>query len=381
MFHNIINSILTIFYYKDCNTLVRKYKLLIGLIYIKEIFAPYKLSFRLLGIEIFSLQYFGYKYLLKCIFFKIKFGYADKLKAKDLLLKTKSIYKLEFDDIYALFCPTGELYITLNLLQELIKKNKSQKPLIVCRKNFERNICKIFCPEIPCIVLPNSIGSIYKKSSFVIGKHKIFYYFVTEHYLKQDKLINSCGEHYYSYIIKDLGLSEDQINFKYPYITKETEKEIQNYQKVINLNNFVMIFPEAVTCSKLPKKFWIVLCDKLSQKGYDIFTNITDMRNYIPHTKAFCLNHQETLALAQKAKAIIGLRCGMLELLTQYDVPMYCIYNHLPPRPTLLPMSAENVLSGFTLKKLPNVNVNNIFEYNAENYSEDELINLILKKV
>lgn len=73
--------------------------------------------------------------------------------------------------------------------------------------------------------------------------------------------------------------------------------------------------------------------------------------------------------LCSKAKAIISLRSGLAEFLTEANVPTYILYSKLKNRTPEEQMSASKVLKGFTLSKLPNYK-NIVKEYIINNQND-----------
>lgn len=141
-------------------------------------------------------------------------------------------------------------------------------------------------------------------------------------------------------------------------------------------NNFIIITPDAVTLNPLGQYFWTELCKNLNNLGFKIFLNVESRKDTIPAEgiiSAF-LTIEETYELAKYAKAVIGLRSGLLEILsTTSQVPTFAIYNSyrewLPNK-----MSPQEAIKGFTLKSLPNIQPEKIYEYCWNEYSPDELI-------
>lgn len=62
---------------------------------------------------------------------------------------------------------------------------------------------------------------------------------------------------------------------------------------------------------------------------------------------------QEAFVIAQHAHAVIGLRSGLLDLLSMTGTPIHAIYTSFKKRIDFPPMSAEHVKTGFDLEKLP----------------------------
>lgn len=91
--------------------------------------------------------------------------------------------------------------------------------------------------------------------------------------------------------------------------------------------------------------------------------------------KTCFLTLEEAFYLASLSKGVIGLRSGIFELLAYIkNIPIVSIYTKFGQRGNFKEMASEKVLTGFTLTKLPNVNVNNLFEYDINKISERNLL-------
>ena len=117
----------------------------------------------------------------------------------------------------------------------------------------------------------------------------------------------------------------------------------------LNLENFVYIAPDASSCElENSKEYWVNIAERF--KDFDIFWNTTKSA---PEGAKHCnLKVAEAFALAKHAKKIIALRSGFSELLTQTGVPIEIIYTKFR-RSMINDISADLVLKGFSLKKLP----------------------------
>lgn len=83
----------------------------------------------------------------------------------------------------------------------------------------------------------------------------------------------------------------------------------------------------------------------------------------------------------QKSKKIISLRSGLTEFLVQTNIPVDVLYTKFRNRHFYDDMSVEQVMSGFSIRKLYNVNPKLINEYNFQNYARQDLINEITKNM
>lgn len=75
----------------------------------------------------------------------------------------------------------------------------------------------------------------------------------------------------------------------------------------------------------MEKDFWDNLCEKLKNQGYEVFCNSMDFKNLIKDSTSTFLTYEEAIELAKYATAIIGLRSGFLECLSQNNVPLIAL--------------------------------------------------------
>ena len=339
---------------KSDNKSVKKYYLL-GLLYCKEIIATLEKEIRLFGFSIYR------KKLPEIARYKVLADYLQQIK-----VNKRYVYNLSG-------CPSGELYIILNLFREIIKDKNEEDILLVVDKEFKYNLCKLYEPNIGCLVLNNINLYFYSADYYSDDRCEIRSYFTVEHYLNQDILINTSGEHYYSYILKDLGLC-GVYSFRLPGTSQSIKLKIKDYIKRNNLGKFIIIAPEVNTSAPLSRDFWENIIKELKSKGYKIFLNITKLENYIEGCVIDKFSYEEIIELAKHSRGIIGLRSGLIEILSIIGVPKFIIYQRFLKRGCFKAMESENVLSGFTLTKLPNADVRNLFEYDINKISERDLL-------
>lgn len=313
------------------------------------------------------------------------FGFSVYKKHSTDNLKYKSLYrilsknKLNIHKHVFIFngSPSGELYIVLNLINQIIKSISDNEILFVVDKNFKRNLCKLYFPNIK-YYLNKKLNLFIKKKSIFKYKGVTFYsIFTTSHYLKQDLKINKENIHYYDCIYKDLGVNRVS-KFSLPNISETVQMKIKTYIEKNNLENFVIISPEANTSHTLNRDFWNELCVRLKDRKYNVFLNIMKMENYIDDCYVNFFKYEELIEFAKYSKGLIGLRSGLIEILSTLDIPIHCLYSPFPKRGELQAMSSKKALIGFSLKKLPSVNLNKIYEYDTMLYSDEKLLNSIL---
>ena len=124
----------------------------------------------------------------------------------------------------------------------------------------------------------------------------------------------------------------------------------------------------------MEKDFWDNLTAKLKSLGYEVFCNAMEFKNLADGSTSTFLTYEESIELAKYAKAIIGMRSGFLECLSQNNVPLIALYTDFPERPGFKRLKSDKVLSGFSIAKLPKVNTEKLFEYDVNKYKKQELI-------
>ena len=107
-----------------------------------------------------------------------------------------------------------------------------------------------------------------------------------------------------------------------------------------------------------------------------------EFKNLADDSTSTFLTYEESIELAKYAKAIIGMRSGFLECLSQNNVPLVALYTDFPERPGFKRLKSDKVLSGFSIAELPNVNKDLLFEYDVSAFTnEDEIIESILLNI
>lgn len=286
--------------------------------------------------------------------------------------KTKYIkyFDKKYDDIYVITANSGESFLFLTyVFDALCKKMKSANPLIVATKKYHTELIKMICPNVPYIYI-KAMDMTVKNLMFKVDKFRIFSIFPHEYFLgiEVDIKKNEPGSvHYFNSMLKYFGLEEADLTTHKIDISREFEDSMLKKVKALNLNlsNFIFLAPEASSCKLLDSYFWKELIDNLSDLKFDIFVNLTDTKFDLCLTnyKTCYLSTAEAFALAKRAKKIVSLRSGFSEVLLQTGTPMYIIYNKFGNRRPFNDMSIKQVMSGFSLKKLPRSDNNFVYEY------------------
>lgn len=275
------------------------------------------------------------------------FPKSYEAKMLDEILKTTT---KAHDWIFLLRAGLGEAYLLNFMLDEILKNKKIKTPCFVCHRKSYKYLFELYFPNIPFYYIDIDIKRLFPMLTKRFIKYKGHNFNINPTTLKEvQKLFNDYEKNietrHYTDVIKEFN-KINNFSFKKPCFKKETETSLIKKTKNLNKNNFIFIINDANFVTKLPEKFWKELEESLKEKGYDVFINSQK------------LTISEAIMLADKAKAIIGLRCGFSELISTLNTKKYIIYttckhNNLP--------KLEQIL---TLKKYPFVNKETIFEYN-----------------
>lgn len=240
-----------------------------------------------------------------------------------------------------------------------VKNNKSKNPLLLATKPYHLQLIQALCPEIPHIFVN-------------IPEHKIpdFHYSFRTHSFRIftilpgtaffGKLLGFNKQHphnpinHFCFIISQLKIPLNDICPRKVCIPPQSEKSVlQKCAKInLNLKNFILLIPKANSIQLIDDEFWLKLITQLTQKGYDVFVNQAS-ENLLSGGgavyKTCDLDFLEIFTLAKKAKRIVGLRCGLLEFLTQTQTPMSILYNRTPTAT----YNAESALKAYSIAQYP----------------------------
>ena len=155
------------------------------------------------------------------------------------------------------------------------------------------------------------------------------------------------------------------VNIEPDLITKILDEAIN---KGLNINNFIYLCPEATSVKELSPIFWNELSGQLQKLGYDIYINKCNDKDRIKNVKSFRTNITETYILAQKAKYIIGMRSGLLEVLVSgKKIPTICLYN------------GDNRMKRNSIKRIKALDYNELIELDFD--KNEKVLDEIIKKV
>ena len=262
------------------------------------------------------------------------------------------------DHIYVLNANSGEIYLFFKyVFDKFLEKNNSKSPLIITSKKYHLEIVKMLCPEIPCLYLKNYYHNI-KGESYNIENFIFYKIFSHEHFLKveQEARTSNKKAHYLTAIFETLGLNANKVvPRKMQVIAQSEHAMLEKMNKIkLNLDNFIIISPEARSCELLEDSFWVNLINNLAQQGYDIFVNIVEDCVDLSGAKykSCSLSYSEAYALALRAKKIYSLRSGFTEFLLDTKCPMEVYYTKFRHNN----ITAEQIHNEYGLLSLPDIN-------------------------
>ena len=129
----------------------------------------------------------------------------------------------------------------------------------------------------------------------------------------------------------------------------------------VDLDKFAFFMTFARSQDLLPRSFWEEIEEKLKTVGLDVLYN------------SALFTMEEAYVLAEHSKAIISLRSGLNDVLSEIEVPQYIIYTHNRWHSDLQPM--------YNLKTFPWSAAEYITEYNTKKQSMEDVKRTILEKV
>ena len=292
----------------------------------------------------------------------------------------------DYDDIYILRANSGEIYLTLTyLIDTLIKRNGSKKPLLVATHKYHIDMIKMLCPEIPYVYIKKLRLKITAES-FNIDNFRFFLLFDSQHFkqVEMDIKQNELGtHHYFKSILTRLNMTDADINMRKAIVNIEDERSMLNKvaKTGLNINRFVFLAPQAQSCKLYDEDFWCLLINKLQEMGYDVFVNLVEddikLKGAIDFKTCY-LTFAEAFALARRSKKIVSLRSGFTEFLLQTNVPMDVLYTKFKHRHFFDDMDIYHVMSGFGITQIPFVDKSKIREFNMYEISQKTCIEKIM---
>lgn len=263
--------------------------------------------------------------------------------------------KIPADTDYFCFLATniGEFGLFLSLcFKNFIKQNNIKHPLFITNTKHSIALLNMFYPTSKILNAPSLPYQM--PDEFYINNIKSRYFFPIPYFQQVEKDITDKKTHFFESILNFLNLKQSKFDVNLPQIAGTYQQSAQRKLKSMGLINkkFVFIVPDANSCVDINKEFWNKLAKNLRNKGFEIIFNSSKIP--LP-TKSFLAKFslQEAFIVAQKAQAVIGLRSGLLDLLSMTGTPIHAIYTAFKNRKDFPPMPKEYVKIGFDLEKLP----------------------------
>lgn len=217
-------------------------------------------------------------------------------------------------------------------------------------------IFKMYAPEIPLFYCGK--GNFENDTADALDNH--FKILLSS---KDLEVMNLERKPFWTQYEKFLGVDFSKLDIK-PAVIEDSERKMA-MQKLkalhINTKKYVFMTTKAKSLEHLPDFFWNDLEKELRKMGYDIVYN----------SQMFTL--AEAYVIAQNSKALISLRSGFNDVLSEVKVPQFMIYTRNPFYGDLQPM--------YSLKDFPWVEKELIHEYNTLYQPIKEIKQDILDKI
>ena len=118
--------------------------------------------------------------------YRTYYMFGKEIRKISLIDQIKKQYFKYFDkkhdDIYILRANSGEIYLTLTyLIDTLIKRNGSKKPLLVATHKYHIDMIKMLCPDLPYVYIKKLRLKITAES-FNIDNFRFFLLFDSQHF-------------------------------------------------------------------------------------------------------------------------------------------------------------------------------------------------------
>lgn len=327
---------------------------------------------------------FGVKTFLHC---------ADsKRKGKNILSKLFakyfSKYNLQKNQSFLMFCNrTGETFLQAGYINHFLKQNKIENSIFITSWPYLKTILNLYCRDKEIITIPFLFNEFHFFNSEInLGYNgwKIYQMLPSCHFLNLERKLQA-GENVYFYdeIKKRLHINATSTGTA-PIIAENTKQLALQKLNLLNLrkNKFVYISSGAQSNPTMSDNFWTLLSNIIKKQfDLDVLFNIQDFseKNEFGGI-SLPLSFPEAMYVATMASCVIGIRSGFMDLIAGYTENCACIYKPFYDRGYgLTAMSAEKVIKGFSLKKLPAVNFENIIELDAEKFDENEILYAIIK--
>lgn len=365
--------------------LIKKIKFLFGMVYLKFDFNNYPgevLELRLCGIKVITMKFWaGYSdiYLFKFLKFRLPREFSFKILKPFLVKYVEHKAKITDAQIIALFNRSGETFLLLHHLKKYLQKSNINNPVFVSTFSYLESICKMFYPDIKFVKIPQVFFELHfcdENSENYLQFLPNSHFMKLEQRLQKGNIVNFYSE------IKN-RMSEQEISC-FPTCSKDVIESVNTKKAMLGITKpYIFIAPSAQSNDSLSRQFWDKLVIALYNKGYDLFFNTIPEGLYSSSYKHCYLSISEAKYFAESASAIIGVRSGLLDIISNSNSKIFALYKPFKDRGKDLPYLAANfVMNGFSLKYLPQTRTNNcVYEYNAEENPEEQLLTEIVNNI
>lgn len=283
--------------------------------------------------------------------------YTNKLSVMKKYLNTQIDSK--YTKIFILKSNLGEAYIFLKYIINNLTENED-KILIACTKKSHVSIANMLLPNVETKLLSNTLPEI-EYNTFKIGAQQYYIAFPMKFYINTESAINNNNAVYLDEIYKYFNISAKRSIENTLHISKAATQKIDNYLVKNNIQKFIFIVKNAKTCTTIPDKFWNELEKSLNIKV--IYNNET-------------MPLDETYYLAAKSEAIISLRCGLSEILSESGKPHIILYTDFINRFRFKPITKDKIINGYSIKTVTPA-ANKIIEIEYSDNSKTKIIKSI----
>lgn len=249
----------------------------------------------------------------------------------------------------------GEVYVLLKyFVPQLISQNKDT--LFVFTRKSQIQIVEMFGIALPMVFIPDLVVERFP-IRFTVKQKDFLVLFPCKYYDNLESEILMRKRNYIQGMEQVLGLRASKDIFAQLSVRKSDEKFVNEFlsQNGLYDQKFVFILPEAFTCEDLSFSEVTEIVSHCTALGYSCIVNrIGNPYLFkLENIREVYLNIAQTYALATRASLIIGVKSGMLELLTETGVNTVLIPKAFKNRSNFRKLSVEDDIFGFSILHLP----------------------------
>lgn len=235
--------------------------------------------------------------------------------------------------VFVSFFSIGDLLYCLSFLKAIKQIDPSKKIVVIALKKYE-SIVETFDSYDQVVFIPNSGRLWFRVKSLVANLG------YADQLFQDGIIIEPYGI---------MALTKDFGKKRIDYIT--AKRQIFGLRKDTPID-FHRLLPAEVSCipdfDKIHKRvvvlnpysvsaqlgtrgvaFFEQVCALLKEKGYFVYTNVTQDQKPIKGSRALKCSLEEMLGIANQIPLIVSLRSGILDLLVPTHINMFVIYNRL----------------------------------------------------